>query len=834
MQAQLTGVNTQVVTRTQSLAAVETLLKAGLSCVTFLRNLLPEDNFTESHLTSAGDSFPLSSSETDSGTPLGRRNDSKIKGFRIRTLTRGHTPEGDRLLNYLENGIFDALEKQYLRSFIFAIYLDSKDPNNIVEAYTFNFKYHQVAGSDTPVPVMSLGDDLQNMSLNGRSTDPVADAIRMGRAPTLGDVKKSLKNMMKTLIQAITQMEELPRRRFATFKLFYTDKTPHDYEPPLFQTGDENKDKWYFMTHNLEEVPDRFSVGKANCGYHTVNLKVTSIASYLPAMRKDNEEVFLGAVSTSTAKCMQRLRPTPHEQALVSAKEVEELQDDAKARNLVWSTEGDIDLSDADAEGEDDPDYVLRPDGTYEYKPLGLRNENGEIEEVVLPAPEAETQEAHFAGIAERIPTRLKEINSDVIPKGNGFEETQVLMDTQPMPNERSAHEEFTFDVSQQLLLKGKTFGGTSLPPSNLAMQLESPMTSAPPSPIMVATSSFRGGANLSSIPEDAEMLDLETQPQDVDSQMIEAIESFSLNSTEGKKMETIENASPPAAPVAHADPVKDLGLDCNCTIAIEDEMCFCDGGCGKWFHIWCMGFHSTEDPNLPSKFVCFECRLKADVLYTVIKDSAYYAQIMAKWREFVIFRRAIKVAENMKVITPSTFASSFEGDNSLARQLIKKLEEDDFIHALTTTIDEFGLTVETRLKSKGKDKKSRSRKNVQKTRFAFNKQIKSQQKYKDYFTPEQKVESRMLGMDDLRKQNNKIPSTSESHLRPAVSRAVQNAAQANQIDIFAGETQTQDETQMIQVPREDSQKRNSAAAELERPSKKLKISLALGIDLAE
>jgi meiosis-specific protein HOP1 len=62
----------------------------------------------------------------------------------LQTMTRGYTEEADRILNYLvtyphitsrgsteamfffpsqEYGIFDALQKQYLRSFIFAIYL---------------------------------------------------------------------------------------------------------------------------------------------------------------------------------------------------------------------------------------------------------------------------------------------------------------------------------------------------------------------------------------------------------------------------------------------------------------------------------------------------------------------------------------------------------------------------------------------------------------------------------------------------------------------------------------------------------------------------------------
>jgi hypothetical protein len=42
---------------------------------------------------------------------------------------------------------------------------------------------------------MSLGDDLQKMSLDGgrKPVDPVAEAIKMGRAPTMREVKKSVK-----------------------------------------------------------------------------------------------------------------------------------------------------------------------------------------------------------------------------------------------------------------------------------------------------------------------------------------------------------------------------------------------------------------------------------------------------------------------------------------------------------------------------------------------------------------------------------------------------------------------------------------------------------------
>ena len=42
---------------------------------------------------------------------------------------------------------------------------------------------------------MSLGDDLMKLSINGRGKkqDPVSDASKKGKVPTLGEVKRSLK-----------------------------------------------------------------------------------------------------------------------------------------------------------------------------------------------------------------------------------------------------------------------------------------------------------------------------------------------------------------------------------------------------------------------------------------------------------------------------------------------------------------------------------------------------------------------------------------------------------------------------------------------------------------
>ena len=137
------------------------------------------------------------------------------------------------MLDYLEKGVFDALDKQYLQSFVFAIYLVSGFTANapvwfnvvrptfrtkqilqsmyivfslfhfhfhfqieiifsIVEAWSFNFRYHKVEGTSTTIPVFSLDKAMAGVSLVGDS-DPVMSAVLRGRHVTLGEVKRSVK-----------------------------------------------------------------------------------------------------------------------------------------------------------------------------------------------------------------------------------------------------------------------------------------------------------------------------------------------------------------------------------------------------------------------------------------------------------------------------------------------------------------------------------------------------------------------------------------------------------------------------------------------------------------
>ena len=60
---------------------------------------------------------------------------------RIKRIKRGILPNGDRLLDWLELGIFDALEKKHLKAVQFVIYLSKEHPEDIFECYTFSFAY---------------------------------------------------------------------------------------------------------------------------------------------------------------------------------------------------------------------------------------------------------------------------------------------------------------------------------------------------------------------------------------------------------------------------------------------------------------------------------------------------------------------------------------------------------------------------------------------------------------------------------------------------------------------------------------------------------------------
>lgn len=144
-----------------------------------------------------------------------------------------------------------------------------------------------------------------------------------------------------------------------------------------------------------------------------MNLSVTSVATYLPSSNHNNHAAFLG--TTSCPPDAPSL--TPMQEASFRAHQAEEQSMDAAKRNVVWSVEEAVEPEDLDAEGDDDPDYIQLPDGSYEkidgqkadLTPVGMRNESGEIVPLDVPM---EVDETYFNGVAEVIPKCLNELVS--------------------------------------------------------------------------------------------------------------------------------------------------------------------------------------------------------------------------------------------------------------------------------------------------------------------------------------------------------------------------------------------------------------------------------------
>ena len=186
------------------------------------------------------------------------------------------------------------------------------------------------------------------------------------------------------------------------------------------------KDKYVFATHNPTESPEKFSVGSVTTPHHgSVNLtsllvirfldafkfridvQVQSVVRYIPNSDHDDQGA-LGSESVSSST----FRSSGKDQSSRS-QEVEAQRIDAEQRRVVWDAE-ESRLTDADAEGEDDPDYA-NDSGVAFVEPLGVKTDDGTIRPVT--AEDFETANAmdvdeneQFFGKPDYEPERLGQL----------------------------------------------------------------------------------------------------------------------------------------------------------------------------------------------------------------------------------------------------------------------------------------------------------------------------------------------------------------------------------------------------------------------------------------
>ncbi|KAL0210898.1 hypothetical protein P9112_009196 [Eukaryota sp. TZLM1-RC] len=244
--AQAVRTSTESVTSGQSLILVRNLMRTAISSVCYLRNLFPEDCF----------------------------EDRPLAGLTIKSLL-STVPEAKTIVSWLEYGVFEALQKKYLKEIVFGIYLDPKQESTLIESYTFRIAYD---GGN-----VSLGITKQ---ANGDEKDATMPVDREA-------VRKSTTTMLRTLITLAQTLTDIPNERYIVMKLFYYDHTPADYEPVFFRSATFDE------AFNYVSKPLKLEIGSVTTPYHSLGLKIkTSIDNLdrlenFKAQNDEGEEVAL-------------------------------------------------------------------------------------------------------------------------------------------------------------------------------------------------------------------------------------------------------------------------------------------------------------------------------------------------------------------------------------------------------------------------------------------------------------------------------------------------------------------------------------------------------------
>ncbi|KAF0521017.1 HORMA domain-containing protein 1 [Gigaspora margarita] len=233
--------DTEIVTQTQSLTIVKQLLKTSLSSITYLRGLFPEDNY----------------------------EDYQVGSLILKHLKRDYSQEANSLLDWLEAGIFDALDHQHLRAVIFGIFLDPKEPNKLVECYTFKVSY------PNGEPLLRIENNNGELLTTAGGGHDVTATMREGI--TVGEIKKSTQQLLRRLILLTQTLKPLPDNRYIVVKLhYYEHVTPADYEPPFFRASNLAEEGFIFNSR-----PEKIPVGEVDTAYHGINLSIQTISDVL-------------------------------------------------------------------------------------------------------------------------------------------------------------------------------------------------------------------------------------------------------------------------------------------------------------------------------------------------------------------------------------------------------------------------------------------------------------------------------------------------------------------------------------------------------------------------
>ncbi|EOX99858.1 DNA-binding HORMA family protein [Theobroma cacao] len=244
------------ITEQDSLLLTRNLLRIAIFNISYIRGLFPEKYFNDK-------SVPALEMKIKKLMPL--------------------DAESRRLIDWMEKGVYDALQKKYLKTLLFCI-CESID-GAMIEQYSFSFSYSRSDSQEVSMNINRTGNKKQGGTFKCNSTTEI----------TPNQMRSSACKMVRTLVQLMRTLDKMPEERTILMKLLYFDDvTPLDYEPPFFRgcTEEEAHNPW---TKN----PLKMEVGNVNSKHFVLALKVKSVLDPCGDENDDiqDDEVSLGADS---------------------------------------------------------------------------------------------------------------------------------------------------------------------------------------------------------------------------------------------------------------------------------------------------------------------------------------------------------------------------------------------------------------------------------------------------------------------------------------------------------------------------------------------------------
>ncbi|KAI3888266.1 hypothetical protein MKW92_035388 [Papaver armeniacum] len=248
------------ITEQDSLLLTRNLLRIAIFNISYIRGLFPENYFN------------------DKSVPALEMKIKKLMPI---------DAESRRLIDWMEKGVYDALQKKYLKTLLFCISEAIDGP--MIEEYAFSFSYSNSDSEEVMMNISRTGNKKPGATFKSNGNTDI----------TPNQMRSSACKMVRTLVQLMRTLDRMPEERTILMKLlYYEDVTPIDYEPPFFRGCSEQE-----ASHPWLKNPLKMEIGNVNSKHFVLALKVKSILD--PCQEENNdmeddEEISLGVDSTPT------------------------------------------------------------------------------------------------------------------------------------------------------------------------------------------------------------------------------------------------------------------------------------------------------------------------------------------------------------------------------------------------------------------------------------------------------------------------------------------------------------------------------------------------------